>query len=132
VYVGDRGNRRIQVLDNDLSLTKVIDNIGARGPFASPPGPTSTCTVRIRTPITTIHAFLPVTGEVYKMELDGTVLGKFGKPGKLPGEFSTIHEIDCRNENEIYVGELLNWQKCSEWPCTSEAVARVQGSRRGC
>ena len=36
------------------------------------------------------------------MELDGTIVGKFGKAGKLPGEFSTIHEMDCRNDNEAH------------------------------
>ena len=37
------------------------------------------------------------------MELDGTILGKFGKAGKQLGEFSTIHEMDCRNENELFL-----------------------------
>ena len=35
------------------------------------------------------------------MELDGTVVGKFGKAGKQLKEFSTMHGIDCRNENEL-------------------------------
>ena len=42
-----------------------------------------------------------ITGEVYKMELDGKILGKFGKAGKRLGEFSTIHEIDCRNPEQL-------------------------------
>ena len=37
------------------------------------------------------------TGEVYKMELDGTIVGKFGRAGKAPGEFATIHQMDCRD-----------------------------------
>jgi DNA-binding beta-propeller fold protein YncE len=37
-------------------------------------------------------------GEIYKMELDGTILGKFGRAGKLPKEFGSTHEIDW-NEN---------------------------------
>src|ERR1039457_1170639 len=41
--------------------------------------------------------FSTVTGEIYKMELDGTIVGKFGKAGKQLGEFSGLHEIDCRN-----------------------------------
>jgi hypothetical protein len=53
---------------------------------------------------------LPVTGEIYKMELNGTVLGKFGKPGKLLGQFSTVHEIDCRSENELLVSEITSWR----------------------
>ena len=49
-------------------------------------------------------------GEIYKMELDGRVLGKFGQAGKLLKEFGTVHEMDCRNPNEVFVGELTNWR----------------------
>ena len=47
-----------------------------------------------------------VTGEVYKMELDGTVVGKFGQPGKGLKDFTTIHEIDCKTDNDLVVGEI--------------------------
>jgi hypothetical protein len=49
-------------------------------------------------------------GEIYKMELDGKILGKFGTAGKQLKEFGSIHEIDCRNPNEILVGEITNWR----------------------
>ena len=42
------------------------------------------------------------------MELDGRIVGKFGHGGKQLKEFMAVHEIDCRNENEIYVGEISN------------------------
>jgi hypothetical protein len=42
--------------------------------------------------------------------LDGRVLGRFGRAGKLAREFGTVNQIDCRNPNEIYVGELTNWR----------------------
>jgi len=51
-----------------------------------------------------------VAGEIYKMELDGTIIGKFGKAGKQLGAFSTVHEIDCRNENQILVSEITAWR----------------------
>ena len=44
------------------------------------------------------------------MELNGKILGKFGTAGKQLKEFGSVHEIDCRNQNEIYVGELTNWR----------------------
>ena len=50
------------------------------------------------------------TGEVYKMELDGTIVGKFGKAGKAPGEFATIHQMDCRDPDVIYTAEINNWR----------------------
>jgi hypothetical protein len=49
-------------------------------------------------------------GEIYKMELDGTILGKFGRAGKQLKDFGSVHEIDCRTDNEILVGELTNWR----------------------
>jgi hypothetical protein len=57
-------------------------------------------------------------GEIYKMELDGKVLGKFGRAGKLMKEFGSVNEIDCRNPDELLVGELTNWrvQKLSLHP----------------
>ena len=52
----------------------------------------------------------PMTGEVYKMELDGTVLGRFGKAGHAFKEFSSIHQMDCRNPDEVYVAEITAWR----------------------
>jgi hypothetical protein len=49
-------------------------------------------------------------GEIYKMDLDGKVVGKFGRAGKLLKEFGMVNEIDCRNPNMLYVGELANWR----------------------
>ena len=51
-----------------------------------------------------------MNGEIYKMELDGKMLGKFGSAGKLLKEFGTVNAIDCRNPNELLVGEVLNWR----------------------
>ena len=49
-------------------------------------------------------------GEIYKVRLNGQVVGKFGRAGKMPKEFGMVNAIDCRSENEIYVGELTNWR----------------------
>ena len=49
-------------------------------------------------------------GEIYRLELDGTVLGRFGSAGKLLKEFGTVNQIDCRNPNELVVGEITNWR----------------------
>lgn len=44
------------------------------------------------------------------MELDARIVGKFGHAGHLPKEFGSTHEIDCRNENSLLVGEVINWR----------------------
>ncbi len=105
VYVADRGNQRIQVFDNEGAFQRQISNIGAPWAICISPG---------------AHQYLYSSnsnetnsmdgGEIYRLELDGTVLGKFGTAGKLPKEFGTVNEIDCRNPNELLVGELTNWR----------------------
>ena len=67
-------------------------------------------------------------GEIYKMELDGTVLGKFGKPGHAFKEFSSVHQMDCRNPDEVYVSEITAWraQKLILRPQPSRATAGRQ------
>ena len=110
IYVGDRSNRRIQVFDSDLNLKKIYDNIGAPWAVCISPGPHQYLYTANSNPDNNDSRFNAVSGEIYKMELDGTVLGKFGKPGKLPGEFSTVHSIDCRNENELFIGEITSWR----------------------
>ena len=49
-------------------------------------------------------------GEIYKMELDGKIVGKFGRAGRVPKEFNMVNSIDCRSENELFVGELGSWR----------------------
>ena len=51
-----------------------------------------------------------LNGEIYKMELDGKIVGRFGEAGKQLKQFGWIHEIACPLENEIIVAELLNWR----------------------
>lgn len=48
-----------------------------------------------------------VPGRVYKLTLEGKVLGD---AGKKVGEFGWIHQIACPTENELWVGEILNWR----------------------
>jgi hypothetical protein len=49
-------------------------------------------------------------GRVYKLSLDGKVLGYLGKSGKQLKQFGWIHEIACPSENELYVAEILTWR----------------------
>ena len=105
VFVGDRGNKRLQVFDNDGNPKAQYTNVGAPWAVCITPGP---------------HQYLYSSnsngtadfnnGEIYKMELDGRIVGKFGTAGKQLKEFGSVHEIDCRKGNEIYVGEITNWR----------------------
>jgi hypothetical protein len=110
VYVGDRGNARIQVFDNDLNLRAIYDNVGNPWAICISPGPHQYLFSSNSNPDNNNAASWAVTGEIYKMELDGKIIGKFGKAGKGAGEFSTVHQFDCRNENEIVTAEITAWR----------------------
>jgi len=47
---------------------------------------------------------------IVSKDLDGNILGVFGKAGKRPGQFGWVHEMSCPSENTIYVAEILNWR----------------------
>jgi hypothetical protein len=116
VYVGDRGNNRVQVLDNDLNWKASYTNVGA--PWAvcvsGGPGPKNPgkqyLYVSNSWPDSAPAASAEFTGEIYKMELDGTIVGKFGKAGKASGEFATTHQMDCRDPDVIYTAEINDWR----------------------
>ena len=106
VYVADLGNKRIQVFDNDGALQKPDHgrrralgdlHLAGRAPVS--------VQLELQSPRDILD-----NGEIYKMELDGKVLGKFGTAGKLPKEFGTVNQIDCRDPNKLLVGELTNWR----------------------
>lgn len=105
VYVADSGNRRIQVFDSDGNVKSQIANVGAPMAICITPGPHQY--------LYTSNSNDPETlddGEIYKLELDGTIVGRFGRAGRVMKEFGTVNAIDCRNENELFVGELINWR----------------------
>ncbi len=105
VYVADAGNRRIQVFDGEGTYKSSITTVGTPYAICITPGAHQYLySSNSNDPETLDH------GEVYKAELDGRIVGKFGRAGKLPKEFGTVNAIDCRSENELYVGELLNWR----------------------
>jgi hypothetical protein len=99
IYVADRGNRRIQVYDDDLNFKKSITGIGA---------PWALC-VTETTP--QIMYSGDGTGKVYKLDMDGKVLGMF-VTGQDHGSEDTgdlIHSLDCRNPNTVYIGSASMW-----------------------
>jgi DNA-binding beta-propeller fold protein YncE len=106
VYVADMGNQRIQVFDNDGTFKTEIKNVGASRAICISPGAHQYLYSSNSNP--TEDPFL--NGEIYKMELDGTVLGRIGRAGKQFKEFGMVNEIDCRDPNTLYVAELMNWR----------------------
>ena len=110
IYVGDRGNARVQVFDSDLILRAIYDNVGNPWAVCVSPPPNEFLFVSNSYPDSSPAAARDITGEVYKMELNGKIIGKFGRAGKKLGEFSSIHEIDCRNPDQLFVAEISAWR----------------------
>jgi DNA-binding beta-propeller fold protein YncE len=110
IYVADRGNQRIQVFDNNLVLRAIYDNIGSPWELCITPGPHQYLYSSNSNPDTNVAASWATSGEIYKMELDGRIVGKFGKAGKSLGEFQTVHGIDCRTPDELIVSEITAWR----------------------
>jgi sugar lactone lactonase YvrE len=106
VYAADAGNKRIQVFDGEGTFKTQIDNLGAPSAVCITPGSHQYLYSSNSNPPDDIDN----GGEIYKVELDGRIVGKFGKAGKLPKEFGTVNAIDCRRDNELYVGEIGNWR----------------------
>ena len=106
VYVADRDNRRIQVFDTDGNFKTQYRNVGSPWAICLTPAPRQFLYVSNSNPPNN----LDYDGEILKMSLDGKIVGKFGRAGKLLKEFGTVNAIDCRTENELYVGELGNWR----------------------
>jgi DNA-binding beta-propeller fold protein YncE len=124
VYVGDRSNRRIQVFDTDGKFLRMftIDvppppgtrpvngntptgerlaaAIGAPNSICITPGPNQVMFVGEST----------FPGRLFKVSLEGTVLGVIGRSGRAPGRFSGGHQLACPSENELYVAETSNWR----------------------
>lgn len=123
IYVADRGNRRIQVFDTSGKLLRqfTIDvpvDPNARLAIGNKPT-TTTGTMAPGAPwaicITpgpnqVLFSSDGFPGRIYKLTLDGKVLGVFGKSGKQLGQFGWVHEMACPSENELYVAEVLNWR----------------------
>ncbi len=104
VYVADSGNKRIQVFDSNGTFKTQYTNVGSPQALCITPGPNQFLYSSNSNPPNDID----VAGEIYKMKLDGTVIGKFGKAGRLPKEFNFVNAIDCRAENTLLVGEIGN------------------------
>jgi DNA-binding beta-propeller fold protein YncE len=140
IYVADRSNRRIQVFDSDGSFLRqfTIDvpfagepnvMLGAMPDAGSTPlsvsgAPWAICITP--GPNQVLYSADAVPGRIYKLTLDGKVLGVLGEAGKEVKQFGWIHEIACPSENELYVAELLNWrvQKLTLYPRGAQRAGR--------
>lgn len=102
VYVADHNNHRVLVLSNDLtSVVRTITGVG---------DPSAVCISQGAHPYLYVSNSNPMNdldkgGEIYRVELSGSVVGHFGMAGKAPKQFASVNQIDCRQANTIYTAE---------------------------
>jgi hypothetical protein len=123
VYVGDRGNRRVQIFDvngkylrewtidvpPDYTTRAVNGQTPKAGDMNGVGAPNSLCI----TPGPNQVLFLGEStwpARIFKVTLEGKVLGVIGKSGRNLKQFSGGHALACPSENEIYVAESSNWR----------------------
>jgi hypothetical protein len=139
IYVADRGNRRIQVFDPDGKHLRTMTIDVPVPPGAKPWfGPTPTAEQAVAQsgapwaicitpgPTQYLYSADAFPGRIYKMTLEGKVLGWLGSSGHRPKQFGWIHSIACPSENNLFVGELLNWrmQKLTLRPAAASTASR--------
>ena len=124
IYVGDRSNRRIQVFDTQGDFKRMFSidvppdptsravngttptgealkrTIGAPNSMCITPGPNQVLFVGEST----------YPARIFKVSLEGSVLGVIGRSGRNLGQFSGAHALACPSEHEIYAAETSNWR----------------------
>jgi sugar lactone lactonase YvrE len=128
IYVGDRNNRRIQVFDGDGNFQREmkievpfdenakpaignkpdLTNYKQTGGSFAPGAPWALCITP--PPNQVLYSSDSYPGRIYKLSLDGKVLGVLGSSGKQLKQFGWIHEMACPSENVLFVAEILNWR----------------------
>jgi len=122
IYVGDRGNQRIQVFDTDGKFirefkieippdftTRAVNGPTPTSGMSGVGAPNSVCITSGSTQVLFVgESTWP--GRIFKVTLDGRVLGVIGKSGRNLKQFSGAHQLACPSENEIYVAESSNWR----------------------
>ena len=120
IYAADRGNRRIHVFDGDgrflrfIHLTVPYDK--SRHPvlgnaLPNPPDETAPWTLCMtNTTPQYLFALDAEPGRLYKMTLDGTVVGVFGESGRQVGQFNWPHGMACPSEHDVIVADMNNWR----------------------
>jgi hypothetical protein len=100
IYVADRGNRRIQVYDDDLKYKRTITGVGMPWEVCVSPGSPQYLFTADGT-----------TGKIYKLSLDGKVLG-WAQTSLGHGEDDTgdlVHAIACPSAKILYLGSASMW-----------------------
>ena len=123
IYVGDRANRRVQLFDTDGKFLRqftvdVPPVPGTHSTYGNTPtgerlaqaigAPNSLCIPPGSQVMFLGESTFP--GRIFKVSLDGKVLGVIGRSGRNLKQFSGAHGLACPSDHEIYAAETSNWR----------------------
>lgn len=124
IYVGDRSNHRVQVFNTDGKFLRKFQvdvppdptskSVNGNTPTgdrlkAAIGAPNSLC-IPADNPNVLFLGESTFPGRIFKLDLQGKVLGVIGRSGRQRGSFSGAHAIACPSEYLIYVAETSNWR----------------------
>jgi len=124
IYVGDRSNHRVQVFNTDGKFLRKFQvdvppdmttkSVNGNTPDAervktSIGAPNSLC-IPNDNPNVIFLGESTFPGRIFKLDLNGKVLGVIGKSGRQLGSFSGAHAIACPSEKLLYIAETSNWR----------------------
>ena len=102
VYVVDRNNNRIKVLNSDLTFSSTFGNLGrGKGQFYGPWGIACDSTGKVYVTDMTNYRIQVFTAE-------GTFVRMFGRRGKGKGELGTPYYVAVDTSGMVYVSEYTN------------------------
>jgi DNA-binding beta-propeller fold protein YncE len=100
LYVADKNNKRIQIFDSEGNFLKE---------WRFSLGPSALCITGDPK-----HQIIYMTDSsvqrALKLDLEGNILGAFGKRGRALGQFGNMHGIACGATNEVYVADTSGWR----------------------
>jgi hypothetical protein len=120
VYVADRNNRRIQVFDREGGFQRLIvlnaPYDKKRHPVLGPVNPnapdeTQPWTICITNgPTQYLWTSDSEPGRIYKLTLDGKIVGMLGESGHDVGQFNWTHGLACPSDDVLVVADMNNWR----------------------
>lgn len=97
LYVADRQNGRIQTFDTDGNFKQEWRPGG---------NPWSLCLTSGPNPV----MYVGSVGRIFKMDLNGRVLGALGRFGRVPGTMDWVHAVACPDEHTVYAAQELSFR----------------------
>ncbi len=95
VFVGDRENHRIQIFDANGRFLDQWNQVGT--PFGLAQSASGD-----------IYMVDGYANHLLKLDQQGRILGRLGKPGRAPGRFRIAHHLTVGQNGELYVAEVEN------------------------